>query len=115
MMEIRNEQGVLLLTPNEASERLNLTPHQVRWLIRNHRIEGVVKRGRDFFIPETSLKNVVYLKTGRPRKVPTTWDNPYASGVSIPYVDADKAHLTKDTERSQHESSNRDEEGNEEG
>ena len=108
MMEIRNEQGERLLTPNEASERLGLTPHQVRWLIRNHRIEGVVKRGRDFFIPETSLKNVLYHKTGRPRKV---WLAPgqyseHAAGGARMYAPAD-------TIQSETKKETKDEEGNE--
>lgn len=75
MSEITNVDGVLLLTPSEAADKLGMSPHQVRWLIRNDRIDGVVKRGRDLFIPETSLDHIAYKTMGRPpaaKKTPTT-------------------------------------------
>jgi len=66
IIKITNASGARLLTPSEAAERLGMTPHQVRWLIRNDRIDGVVQSGRSFFIPETSLGSIRYETMGRP-------------------------------------------------
>jgi hypothetical protein len=79
-------------------------------LIRNHRIEGVVKHGRDFYIPETSLKNIIYHPTGRPRRVPLAPGqySVHASGSAIMYAPAD-------TIQTETKKETKDEEGNEEG
>ena len=61
---ITNADGVRLLTPDEVAKRLKLSAHQVRWLIREDRIDGVVKRGRSFFVPESSLDTITYKPMG---------------------------------------------------
>ena len=67
-MNITNEQGERLLTVNEVADELGLGAHRVREFVRAGRLVGVVKLGRDWMIPESSLDAVRERKTGRPRK-----------------------------------------------
>jgi excisionase family DNA binding protein len=60
------ETGAKLLTTNEAAEKLEVTPHQIRWLIRNGRLPAQ-RVGRDYFIKVNDLRLVKDRPRGRPK------------------------------------------------